>query len=1032
MTILTAGSVMLFPRININEDMTQYLPDDSRMKAGVDSLKAYFPEVDMNAWYIKAMFEGVTDRDSLGKELSSFEGVSGITAVSEKDGYTMYQLSVQPGADPKTIAPLMRERFGDDVTVEHNANSIMPDNMTFILIAAVVIVFGILFLMCSSFVEALLFIIAIGMAVILNTGTNAFLPSVSMLTNAIAAVLQLVLSMDYSIILMNRFRQINTDEPDIDRAMGKAVKSASPTILSSSFTTVVGLLALVFMKFKIGLDLGLVLAKGVLLSLISIYTILPALILLFHRGIKMTEKKVFLVPTDSLARFELKARVPLAVLFVLIFGASWHLSRKTELSYASIWESKINDVFPPQNSFSLLYRTSSEDKIIGITDSLMSDPKVLIALSYPSIFNRELDAGQMCGNIRELLSLLASLPGAEIPDIQFDQSLLTPETLRVLYYAANHKERDERMSFEDMIRLADEASGSGLLPEGMDVEAIMADFFASEIEEMPEPEPLAEPVVAVGAGKAEKPAEDPAVPADSLQAPAKETQTETGGLSLAEIARPTVDESGDDPYGLQNKYSFTKEKLNTQMSSLEMADYLGFSKAQASAAYSMAKKKNGTMTPDEFIDYMIDKVLGNRLLSKMISDGQAEGLYFIRGQMDEVLAAPDVPASAATETAAVTAASASPATPAAPSVPVGPAAPAGQETVVPEPAVPEAERIVKELPITAPVEYSPMDRLAEMYASGRKYSSSQIYKALHNAGIDILNEGMTDLMFTYYGSRNNPADSTKMSLNGIIDFLSEEVASNDAYSAFIPDSIRTVLGGLRGMVDDGMKMLRKDEWSMAAIVTDYPLESAGTFDFVGNTIAECREEFGDDGFFLIGEPVMYKEMKDGFRRELLLLTLLTVISIFIIVAVSFKSLVIPTILVMTVLSGVFVNVFFSGIGDRTMLYLAYLIVQSILMGSTIDYGILYTNCYLEHRRNGIARPEALRQAYRDSIHTIMTSGLIIICAPFIMSELLTDPALCSILSSLTVGAVAAISLILLVLPALLAVTDRLIVRKADC
>jgi len=273
MLVLTACSVLLVPKISINEDMTRYLPDDSSMKHGVDTLKRYFPEVDMNAYYVKAMFKAPVDSAARAMELTDIDGIEGISAVYSNAGHTMFQLAVSEGADTKAVAAAISGRYGDAVVVEHNANSIMPDNMSLILIIGVAIVFGILFLMCSSIVEALLFIFTICMAVILNMGTNAFLPSVSMLTNTIVAVLQLVLSMDYSIILMNRFRQVNAAEPDIDKAMGLAVKSASPSILSSSFTTIVGLLALVFMKFKIGLDRGVVLAKGVLFSLISIYTI---------------------------------------------------------------------------------------------------------------------------------------------------------------------------------------------------------------------------------------------------------------------------------------------------------------------------------------------------------------------------------------------------------------------------------------------------------------------------------------------------------------------------------------------------------------------------------------------------------------------------------------------------------------------------------------------------------------------------------------------------------------------------------------
>lgn len=994
MTALTAFCLTLFPRININEDMTRYLPDDSRMKQGVDSLKVHFPEIDMNAYFVKAMFRDVEDRVSLAEELSNVEGVAGITSVEEKDGYVLYQLSVEDGAEPKAISSAITGRYGDSVIVEHNANSIMPDNMVMILIVGAAIVFGILFLMCSSFVEALLFILAIGMAVVMNIGTNALLPSVSMMTNTIVAVLQLVLSMDYSIILMNRFRQTLQDEPDIDKAMGIALKSASPSILSSGLTTIVGLLALIFMKFKIGMDLGVVLSKGVFFSLVSTYTILPALILIFYAAIRKTEKRVFLIPTDGLAKSEYAFRIPLAIVFLLLFGLSWHLSGKTELSYASIWQSRINEVFPPKNNFSLVYRTSSEDTVPSLMDSLDRDQNIFMTISYPSLFRREMTAGDMCENIKSLIALLPNIPGAEIPDIPLDGNILAKETLQVLYYAASHPVRDEKMSFEDMIQLGDEVSKSGMLPdgvlpEGMDVEAIVRKFTTPEKE------------VAKSSGQG--------TPADVVVViPEKREEPVAPEIVVAEAVADSVAEEKQEP--AEAAARFTREELNTPMNADQIAEYLGFSKSQASAAFSMAKKRNGTMTPDEFIGYMINKVLRNKFLRGMISDSQAESLYSIRKEMDQVLAVESVP-----DTVAV---------PAADSLDTSLLSDEKVEIAVAPSAPSAAERHLENTP-----EPTPMERLAEMFASGRRYSVGQIYRSLHRAGIDVVDEGTLNLMFMYYGSRNSYNDTTRMSLDGIIDFLSEKVAVDDDYSVFLDDSTRTMLGGLRSMVDEGTRMLRKEEWSMAAVVTDYPIESEETFDFVEKTLSECDEILGPGNYYLVGESVLYKEMKDGFRKELLYLTLLTIVSIFLIVALTFKSMIVPTILVMIVMTGVNVNVFFSGTGGHTMLYLAYLIVQSILMGATIDYGILFTNFYLTSRRQGQSVVDALKKAYGGSIHTIMTSGLIIILAPLIMSELLTDPTICSILSSLTFGALSVILLIILVLPALLAVTDRLIIRK---
>ncbi len=315
-----------------------------------------------------------------------------------------------------------------------------------------------------------------------------------------------------------------------------------------------------------------------------------------------------------------------------------------------------------------------------------------------------------------------------------------------------------------------------------------------------------------------------------------------------------------------------------------------------------------------------------------------------------------------------------------------------------------------------------------MFVSGEKYSSGRIYSALAGAGVPGIDRNMVDMLFMYYGSMKSYDESQTMSVEELVDYLCNDVAGDERFSVFIDDQTRESLAGLDELMSGGAAQLRGEDWSMAAIVTEYGLEDADTFEFISRLSGQCESAFGGD-YYLVGESVMYKEMKDGFKHELLILTLLTVISIFLIVAITFRSVVIPSILVMTVMTGVYVNVIVSGMGDRTMLYLAYLIVQSILMGATIDYGILFTNYYLEYRHSGNDRAEALRKAYRGSIHTIMTSGLIIVCAPYVMSLLLPDPAIVSILSSLTFGAVAAILLILFVLPSMLSFCDRIIVRR---
>ena len=183
--------------------------------------------------------------------------------------------------------------------------------------------------------------------------------------------------------------------------------------------------------------------------------------------------------------------------------------------------------------------------------------------------------------------------------------------------------------------------------------------------------------------------------------------------------------------------------------------------------------------------------------------------------------------------------------------------------------------------------------------------------------------------------------------------------------------------------------------------------------------------------FRRGLPMVSESHADRpSNKEMLLVTLLTIAAIFFIVALTFRSLILSAILVMTVMSGVFVNVVVSGFGGGSILYIAYLIVQSILMGAAIDYGILFANYYRENRAV-VGVEESLKRSYKCSIHTILTSGLILILVPAIMTILVSDPTISDIVKSISIGASATVTLILFVLPGVLALCDKVIVRKRN-
>ena len=988
MIALGAAGVCMLPEVNIVSDMTTYLPDDSRMKQGLDNLKSSFNGIDINGALVSAMFTNEVVHDSLSMELTELDGIAAIMGSRSNDRYTLYQFVLDPSASPDKVANSISSRYGDSVTVETASANLLPDNMVFIAIVCVGLLTLILVIMCASVIEAALFLVAIGIAVAINMGSNIFLPGVSVVTSAIAAILQLILSMDYSIILANRYRKVRERNHDKVEAMTQALADTTPPILSSAMTTILGMSMLAFMDFKIGLDMGLVLSKGVFLSLVSIYFVLPSLILSFDRLIRKTEKKVPLLHTYKLAGFEVRHRMFIAVAFAVFFVASYFLSKRTEISFSNTWPTEITREFPSQNQIVLLYRTDEQEKILPIIDSLESDTKVVTAMSYPSIMLKELTADEMIGFIREMSAMMPA--GMESPD----SSMLSPDLLDIVYYAAAHPERNEKMSFSDIEKFVSELPAE--YAAGFDIDMMTQDIMNVLIEDEETPVDVTPP-------STPKP-EPPVSPEESLR------DTVAVTISEADSTRQSTPTS-----------RFTFDNSTQKMTSREMAEFLGFEHTQASIIYRLAGCSKSGMTAQEFIRYINDNILTRKTYARMISDEQQSELAKVRHQIDSAVAVgPSQPAVVPTlevlvaETIIQTDSTAKKETP----EPV--ASESVKETESPAVAAAETPKVEKRKEIT------PIEVLLDMVSSDRKYSAGKIGSTLRNAGIDVAQSDI-DLLYMFYGSKNSDTDTLKMSLTDIMDFLTGTLLCDPMYERFIDESAKESIIAMKQSMTEGLGNLRGEGYSIATIISDYETESQETFDFIGRLSEKCDETF-DGECYLIGESVMYKEMKDGFSHEMLVVTLLTIIVIFITVALTFRSIVVPVFLLLIVMSAVYVCAFVGGLGGRPMNYLAYLVTQSILMGATIDYAILFTDYYRE-KRMYLPIWQALRKSYKNTIHSIMTSGLILILCPYIMSMLLTDPTISLILHSISVGALSAVLLIIFVLPGLLAAFDKIVVKK---
>ena len=175
--------------------------------------------------------------------------------------------------------------------------------------------------------------LTIGYAVIYNFGTNIFLGEISYLTKAIAAVLQLAVTMDYSIFLYHRYVEEKKKRNSRNEAMDRAIQNTFTSLFSSSLTTIAGFLVLILMRLTLGKDIGLVMAKGVLIGLLCTVIVLPPMLLIAEKAVNRYNHKVLLPSFNRLADFDINKRKILALVFILLFIPAIIGSNNTKLYY---------------------------------------------------------------------------------------------------------------------------------------------------------------------------------------------------------------------------------------------------------------------------------------------------------------------------------------------------------------------------------------------------------------------------------------------------------------------------------------------------------------------------------------------------------------------------------------------------------------------------------------------------------------------------------------------------------------------------
>jgi len=361
--LLLIPSVIGYFNTRVNYDILYYLPSDIDTMQGQDILLDDFGKgayamvvVDgMNKSNVSKLVKKVEGVDHVASVIS-YSGVVGDDVPSEilPDKFRSYFENEDSGAtlfaiffDDTTSSDDTMKAIQEVRDVTDNQcyiagmSAVVTDTKTmaeketpFYVLVAVVLVCIVLAIFMDSFLVPVFFMLSIGMAIVYNLGSNYFLGEVSYITKALAAVLQLGVTLDYSIFLWHSYKEAKEETPDDHHeAMAVAIGNTLTSVVGSSITTVAGFIALCFMSFTLGLDLGVVMAKGVVLGVIGCVTILPSLILTFDKALEKTMHREIMPNFDKPARWIVNHSWIFLIIFVLLLGPAIYGYNNTKVYY---------------------------------------------------------------------------------------------------------------------------------------------------------------------------------------------------------------------------------------------------------------------------------------------------------------------------------------------------------------------------------------------------------------------------------------------------------------------------------------------------------------------------------------------------------------------------------------------------------------------------------------------------------------------------------------------------------------------------
>lgn len=350
--------VICKPFISVNYDMNSYLPEETPSTVSLELMKEEFGGAIPNA---RVMVSDISEKEAINykNQISEIDGVISVRWLDDflpentpiefvsddlkngyyKDNSALFSVTISDEKVESAVSEI-RKLIGNENAMTGAAVSTAIATESTVLevhkIAIIAIVFLMIVLVFSttSWIEPLVIMLGLGVSVLINSGSNLIFGEISFVTNAAGNILQLAVSLDYSIFLIHRFEEYKSSMTPKDAMRTALVKSTS-SILSSGLTTVIGFLALMLMQFQIGPDLGRALAKGIAISLLTVFLFMPGVILTTYKLMDKTRHRSFMPSFNRLGKLVVKTMFPLAIVFIILIVPSYYLSNHNSFYFGA-------------------------------------------------------------------------------------------------------------------------------------------------------------------------------------------------------------------------------------------------------------------------------------------------------------------------------------------------------------------------------------------------------------------------------------------------------------------------------------------------------------------------------------------------------------------------------------------------------------------------------------------------------------------------------------------------------------------------